>query len=44
MCRSSYFDNGNTELSWKLFNELSDLINSGFPTILNKGDNHVSNK
>lgn len=34
----------NTELSWKLFNELSDLINSGFPTILNKGDNHVSNK
>ena len=34
----------NTELSWRLFNELSDLINNGFPTILNKGDNHVSNK
>lgn len=34
----------NTELSWCFFNELSDLINSGFPTILNKGDNHVSIK
>lgn len=26
-----------TEQSWILFNELTDLINSGFPTILNKG-------
>ncbi|ATU46290.1 hypothetical protein CS557_12685 [Acinetobacter junii] len=34
----------NTELSWKLFNELSDLINSGFSTILNKGETHVSIK
>lgn len=27
----------NTEQSWILFNELTDLINSGFSTILNKG-------
>jgi len=26
----------NTELSWRLFNELTDLINSGFPAILIK--------
>lgn len=34
----------NTEQSWALFNELSDLINSGFPTILIKGESHVSVK
>ncbi len=27
----------NTEKSWSLFNELSDLINSGFSTINEKG-------
>lgn len=34
----------NTELSWRLFNELSDLINNGFSSILNKGESHVPNK
>jgi len=34
----------NTEQSWILFNEMTDLINEGFSSILIKGDRNVSIK